>query len=473
MIRYLVIVGTIATIGSALGMANEASAAGTTTASENSSSRYSDKVEGISDDIPKRPQPLEILQGFKKEGPLKYEFQLPTGMVVSPNLLLYANYRTGIQAIDTTGDNDPRVEWANTLGTLANLEITGTERILFGMTPIHQGGKRTRYTFKHPDPALEGEFEDELNRDITTAFFEGELSEIFPIMDRRGTRPLDFGIAVGRQPVQIQEGFLIADTMDSVAVTRNTVPIPGTTFARVTALYAWRHKVHRRMNQKDTEAQLIGLFGVADVGHSTWDLGMTYLTSKSSNGGDQANFALSAQQPIVVFHRLFSTTFRTVGSVAVDDKSPAASSGVLFYVSVSTAPRKTEDIVYLNLFGAISDYSASSRGAGGPLGRTGLLFAGNGLTSGFGSPISNRADESFGGALGRQFFFNNRRTQLFGEVGGKFTSEGSSSAFGVAAKVSQALWHHLFVSVDGFGVRVSTMGGDFHYGMRSEVNFIF
>ena len=481
MLKNLVIVGIIAVIGSILGISSEVIAA-----EDDSSSRYSDEKKGISDKIPKRPQPLEILQGFKREGPLKYEFPLPTGMVVSPNLLLYANYRTGIQTIENTGEDDPRVEWTNTLGVLANLEITGTERVLVGMTPLNDGGLRTRYTFNDPNPLVEeDEFEAEWNSRITTAFFEGELSEMIPIIDWKGRRPLDYGIAVGRQPVQIQEGFLIADTIDSVAITRNTVPIPGTAYARITALYGWRHKIHRRMNQEDTKAQLFGLFGVADIGHSTLDLGVTYLTSTTVNGGDQVNVAISAQQPVIVFNRLFSTTFRVANSVALDKDNLAASDGTLLYCSISTTPRRTEDILYLNIFGAIDDYAPSSRAAGGPLGRTGLLFAGNGLTTAFGSPISNRTNESFGGSLGRQMFFNNRRTQLIGEIGGKWTDEGpvppgamqkpkSVVTFGGAAKVAQAIGRHVFVSLDAFGLRRESGGSDdFLYGVRSELNFIF
>ena len=50
--------------------------------------RYSDEVKGLKP-VPDRPQPLEWGQGYLKEGAYCCEFELPTGMVISPNLLIF------------------------------------------------------------------------------------------------------------------------------------------------------------------------------------------------------------------------------------------------------------------------------------------------------------------------------------------------------------------------------------------------
>ena len=108
----------------------------------------------------------------------------------------------------------------------------------------------------------------------------------------------------------------------------------------------------------------------------------------------------------------------------------------------------------------------------GPLGLTGLLFAGNGL--GAFSPISNQADDSFGGSLGYQIFFSPAlRRNLILEIGGrKDNSPDGFNALGIGAKISQAIGKHAFISLDLFGVHQSG-ARDTRYGLRSELNIIF
>jgi hypothetical protein len=431
-------------------------------------SRYSDEVTGMTvEDVPKRPKPiLELFQGYQRPGRLGYEARLPGGMILAPNLTIGVVYRNGIQAIDN-GVDAARLEWVNALAIFSTLTINQTERLVAGISPLTENGQKTKYTFR-PE-GEEGWSDDHYNARVTVLFFEGDLSEMFPKMDWKGRRALDFGIAVGRQGVVIQDGFLIADIMDSVAITRNTVPFGRASNARYTFLYGW-DGIHRGNNAEDDQAQLFGLFTTTDVAHSKIDFDMAFVDSTNERG-DQVNIALSTFHPTVLFGTYLNTTFRVATSVAVDEETAQVTEGTLLYSSISGAPKGTHDIVYFDAFWAIDNYAPASRTMGGPLGRVGLLFSGNGLAAG--SPISNRANDSYGGAFGYQKFFSStHRRNLILEMGGRVDDSPTGfNAFGITARLTQAIRRHTFVSVDVFAVRQEAR--DNSYGLRSELTFKF
>ncbi|MDP6111446.1 MAG: hypothetical protein QGG53_06210 [Planctomycetota bacterium] len=429
-------------------------------------SRYSDEVKGMSKDIPKRPEPLiELLQGYQRPGRLDYEIELPTGMVLSPNLTVYGVYRTGPQAVNN-GVDPTRVEWVHELSLFSALTLTHTERVVVGMAPLQEGGSRSKHIFEPDD---EKGTVNKLNGRITSLFFEGDLSEMLPKLDWEGRRPLDYGIAVGRQPVLIQDGFLIADLMDSVAITRNTIPFGSAAFGRLTFLYGW-NEINRSNNAEVGQTSIYGLFSGFDLYSSTVELDTAFLDSTDA-AGDQFNIALSAVQPIIVLGTEFNTTFRVAHSAAVDDETAQATDGTLFHTNISWAPKTTHNIAYVNAFWAVDQYAPASRSVGGPLGRAGLLFAGNGLASG--SPISNLTNETFGGSVGYQMFLthDNRRNLILEASGKVDDSPTGFSAFGIGGKISQAIGHHALISVDIFGIEQESRENS--YGLRSELTIKF
>jgi len=469
MLRNLIIIGVIALLGYGSGFSNVAKAAEEKpddTGAGESSSRYSDKVLGLKKqkDLPKRPEPLfELWQDYVNQGPYGYEFELPTGMVVSPGLLLFGNLDTGLEITDN-GVDDTAVDWVTTMDLFMNLTLSGTERVLVGMSPLkRKNGTKTRYSFE-PD----NEFNNETNARLSVAFFEGELSEMFPKLDMEGRLPLDFEIAVGRQPVVIQGGMLIHDTMDSLAITRSTLPLPGTNFARIGGFVAVDN-VHRSNNVDDGEGELYGVFSAVEVAHSTIELDMAYVDSTRAIG-DQFNIAASLIRPFIILEHAVDTTFRVATSNTPNEETMQATDGTLAYGSFSWAPKRTDDIIYLNAFATLDNYAPAARGSGGPLGIAGLLFAPNGLA---GAAIDNQANEAYGGALGYQMFFSPalRRNLIF-EVGGKLdNSPGGVDRVGVAVRYSQAVGKHVFFEVGGFAVEQESM--DDAFGLRTKLSLIF
>ena len=87
---------------------------------------------------------------------------------------------------------------------------------------------------------------------------------------------------------------------------------------------------------------------------------------------------------------------------------------------------------------------------GGPLGQTGVLFAGVGLGR-YGAPVAVRTDDTAGASLGYQLFFDHTREQVIFEVGGfKETKGESRGAMGTALRYQKAMGQHFIFVLDGF-----------------------
>ena len=236
-------------------------------------------------DLPPRPDLLaEIGDGFLDTGQLDAGFEVPIiGAVWQPRLWSYFIYRTAVQTFDAGANNAEReTEWAHRLDLFVNLQLTGTEKILLGLRPLdnNRANEFTRYTFKGRN---EG-WNDEFNYIPETLFFEGDLGSLFPVFDRAGVIPLDFGFTVGRQPITFQEGILINDTLDAVGLIRNNIPVPG-----------FRTSVHRPCGpgtgstaedlSRNPDENLFGLFTAADGQVSTYNLDLIYVQDDSNGDG--------------------------------------------------------------------------------------------------------------------------------------------------------------------------------------------
>ena len=125
------------------------------------------------DQIERTPPLLELGPGFLDTGRLERGFDIPTGAVWRPSLWVYGNLRTGINVIDPSGNDNRKIEWANRIDLFANLQLTGTERILVGLQPLQDQGQFTGYTI---EPEANEGWNDNTNLELTTFFFEGELS---------------------------------------------------------------------------------------------------------------------------------------------------------------------------------------------------------------------------------------------------------------------------------------------------------
>lgn len=424
--------------------------------------------------IPARPELLiEAGDAFLDSGNLFEGFQVPViGAVWQPRLWSYFIHRTAIQSFDNGAPRAERqTELATRLDFFANLQLTGTEKILLGLRPLDENrpGAFTRYTF---DGARQG-FTNELNTEIETLFFEGDIGSLLPVLDKAGIKPIDYGFTVGRQPFTFQEGILLNDTLDAVGLVRNNIVFPGTSNLRISALYGW-NRLNRSDDARDAEASVYGLFTAADTHVSTYNLDIVYVDD-NSDVGDGLYFGVSAIQRLRQFGGI-STAFRANTSIALDDDIPGdntVGSGTLLSVELSAIPPGSEDIWYFNTFGAIGNYTQAGREPilGGPLGALGILFASPNLSL-YGAEINPFTEEVVGFAAGYQAFYDHKRRNLVLEIAGKHDYDGRGfSSIGTGFQLQQAVGRYFQLTFESY--YVVNAERDNGLGARAEVQIVF
>lgn len=418
-------------------------------------SKHTDDALGFSDQpgelklegFPERPRPLiEWGEPFLGPGHVSKVVRLPTGAVWHPAFWMFGNYRTAVQTFDNGATRS--TEWANSLDLYGNLRLAATERILVGIRPLERNGRFTGYNF---EPGTRRGFQEDFSENslqVRTLFFEGELGELFPRLDRNDRIPLDYGISVGRQPLRLQDGLLVEDdSIDMVAITKNSVLPQGGSTLRISALFGW-NELERNDNLEDTSAYLAGLNAAADFPRSTYEADLLYVVSQNGTDGFYAGLGQTRR-----FGKL-NSVLRVVQSASVERESARVRTGTLLFGELSYTPSYGDDLVYLNGFWGIDDFSSAVRSptAGGSLGRVGILFSAVGLGN-YGSALGSTAERSVGGAMGYQMFFGpTKRQQLILELGGRNATDNTSPAAGaIGARYQHAFGRRVVVVLDAFG----------------------
>jgi len=416
------------------------------------------------DELPKRTPPiLELGADFLGTGNLDPGFRIPTGAVWQPSLWVYGTFRSSQQHYDG-GDGAPSVdEWANRLDLFANLQLTGTERIVLGLTPLHDDATFSGFI----DRGDGRETINGFNSDIEVLFFEGDLAELFPNWDVDDSSQNDIGFSVGRQSIVFQDGFLINDILDGVGFSKNNIAPAGVAWLtnwRSSVFYAWDN-VHR-FDVEDESAKLYAWFNQLDTIRSTINIDLAYVSS--DDFGDLYGYAIDSTQRF----GLINTTFRIAGSIA-DEESALANDGTLLFSEVSWTPVHTHNIAYLNAFLGIDNFTPIANGPtqGGPLGRTGILFAARGIGS-FPPALAGTVQESYGMAAGYQIFFGkpySARRQLILELGTRSTDDdlGGEEQYALGFRFQQALGRRFVWQLDGY-IADSNRRGTLN-GLRTEL----
>ena len=220
-----------------------------------SSSRLSDVPIGIQP-IPLRPPLIvETNDHFLSPGFLSPGIELPTGQVVRPSLWIFGTNQFGYNYFDNKTSSTKANELTDRLDLFAQLNLSGSERILFGVRPFDKevDNKRvyTRADFE------QGDFVNGTNFVPETFFFEGDFGQMFPNLDLYDHKLLDYGFSIGRQPLLIQDGLLInANRLDAISVTRNTLNGHGDLNSRTTAFFAW-DQIHRNDDNYDPDGHAV------------------------------------------------------------------------------------------------------------------------------------------------------------------------------------------------------------------------
>lgn len=393
-----------------------------------SKSRLSNKPKPLRKEhteLPERNPPIyEWNLPFLGPGNIISGFKSPTGAVWQPAFWVFGDFQTSAGIIND-GINPTRQYVSAAANINGNLQLTPTERIVIGFTPLSQGGNLGTGLL-HVD-GQGTSFVNALNPNIQTLFFEGDTRQLFPGIDPDDKLGLDFGFAIGKQWISFQDGVMINDNIQAIGITKDTIQIPaiGTQDMRVTGLFGWAD-IRRNDTFPDPSAYLLAIFTETDFRKSTVDVDFSYVGSDNprdpfgvQRGGSGAFFGASSTQRFGALN----TTFRVNTSSALDGTGTAVDNGALFTAEFSKTTEGSTNLLYANFFATAGDYTSAARSGqvGGPLERIGILFTP--LAAGLaGSPIPGDANHAFGGALGYQMFFG-PRNQLTLEIGGKVGRE--------------------------------------------------
>lgn len=430
--------------------------------------------------LPDRPHlAVEVGDGFLDTGNLDAGFEVPfLGAIWQPRLWAYAISRTAVQTYDNGFSGAQReTEIATRLDVFANLQLTGTEKILLGLRPLddNRPGDFTRYTF---DGQEEG-FNRNTRLGIETLFFEGDFGSVFPNLDKTGVEPIDFGFTVGRQPINFQEGILINDTIDAVGIIRNNIPFEGLSNFRASVMWGWNRLDRGDIAARnidldgDNDSNMFGVFLAGDAQETTYNLDSIYVND--DDGPDSLNVGVAAIRRIPLFGSAVATAFRVNSSFALEEEViGVAGNGTLITAELSQNVPGSNDIVYVNSFLNFGNYTQAGREdvVGGPLGNTGILFASPSLST-YGAEINPfLRDDTVGGAIGYQAFWNNGRRNLILEVAGRHDLSGDGfDSIGFGAQLQQALGQFYLVTMESF--YTINENRDDGWGARAELQIVY
>ena len=421
--------------------------------------------------IPARPAPpIEIGDPFLSTGPLFAGIDMPGGATWQPRLWVFGTMRSVVDTYDTgLGTKKSRdvedAEWANRLDLNVNLQLTGTERLFIGLRPLDRD-RANEFTGATIAPGKDAGTNDDINGNLRTLFFEGDVGSTLPVLDEKGILPIDFGYSVGRQPVNFQNGILINDTIDAVGLVRNSIHLPGTSNVRVTVMAA-NNELHRpNAPNNSIHSDLFGVFTTADVEETTFDLDLIRLDDKVTNGD-----AFYEGASLIRRYELLNIALRVNSSVATEAPTKASTNGTLVSGEFSMSPFKSDDLVYVDPYVAFGDFTQASKDptVGGPLAPLGILYAGYGIGT-IPSPLSSTAQDVAGFALGYQAFWDQKRQNLTVELGGRDHTEavpGQYNSGGIGAQFQQAVGQHVILQLNATAVAQEYHTAD--YGLRAEV----
>ena len=196
---------------------------------------------------------------------------------------------------------------------------------------------------------------------------------------------------------------------------------------------------------------MFGLFTFADASVSSYNLDLIYVEDNTNSDGFYAG--ASAIQRIRALGGI-STAFRVNSSFALEDEigGNVVGDGTLLTAEISSLVKKSDDIVYLNSYICIDNYTQAGREAivGGPLANTGILFASPNLST-HGAEINPFTDDTVGFATGYQAFWDDKRRNLILELGTRFdTNGGETDAVGTGFQLQQAVGRHVQLQLDSW-----------------------
>ncbi len=407
--------------------------------------------------------PIELGPKLLGLGKIEKGVRLPTGAIWQPALYLLGGLRSAISTQDTQGQ-DKVSEWSNRADVFFNLQLSATERVVLGFTPLSKGRSFSRYQFS---PDRGDGWDDQTNTDIDTFWFEGDLGELFPRLRNGQRKSLDMGFSIGRQVIAFQDSVMMNDALDALVLVKNNLHLlPHAPSTRLSMVYAWNN-INRADRSEDNSARFFGLFTETDTWKRTIELDLAFMTSDQE--ADGGFFGIASTQRI----GHWNTTVRINSSFTSQQETRNMRNGSLLTAQLSRNLKASHNVYYFNLFAGFDEYRVATRDTdvGGPLGLIGISFASPGLGT-FTPAISERLDNSYGFATGFQWFMNHERSNLMLEIAYKQQDNSFlKDQQAISLRYQKALGRRWLWQVDTYAANGQT--NETNYGLRTELGLQF
>jgi len=321
-----------------------------------------------------------------------------------PGLSVYGDWRTAVAYNSNNGKDIAQV--ATRLNLDVDFKLTATERIHAFFTPLQDGTKFTRFEFGGGDG--NGKFNDELNLNPQTLFFEGDAGSIYSGLTGQYAG-FDLPFTVGLFPLFLQNGIWANDAILGGAVTlpaRNSAALGLSNFD--ITFFAGFDNIDNasfvKANGKvdNDNANLFGVTTFVDAFNGYIEAGYGFLQGTGPEAGVEQHFLTAA------YSRRYANTISNSTRVFANfgDDGHGNGDGVAIISENSLiSPLPSTLLPYANFFVGFGNPTPLVDGNNaGILKNVGINFETDALT---GYPkLDDTASNTFGGALGVEYLFN-------------------------------------------------------------------
>ncbi len=366
---------------------------------------------------------------------------------LTPQLLVFGDYRTGVGVHRNKGAHVR--SWAHRLNLEGDLRLTGTERMHIAMGPLDHNGKFTRLDFSDGVS-----FEREMDAQLNTAFFEGDLGAI--VGGVRGVdAPFDLPITFGLVPLLYQNGIWMEDAIVGGAIAfpwRHSLPLNWSNFDAT--FFAGMHEVTSPAFNNDKDgAAVFGTAWFIEAYQGYIEADYAYLNDLQGLNRDYHNFAIAFTRRY--WHRI-SNSVRLIVNLGQDGPRTqrTADGGILLFENSLISGMPSNVVPYFNTFlGYGSPQSvARANGSGGIVRNTGINFESDGLT---GYPtLDDTGTHAYGGAIGINLLSADFRRQTVFEFaaldtyGNPSLSRAAGPQYGLGTRWQKAINNASLIRVD-------------------------
>jgi hypothetical protein len=320
-----------------------------------------------------------------------------------PGLAVYGDWRTAIASNNNNGKNVSQV--ATRLNLDVDLKITGTERVHAFFTPLQKNNKFSRFEFGNGDG--NGQFNDELDLNPQTLFFEGDAGSLYSGFSGQEAS-FDLPFTVGLYPLFLQNGIWANDNILGGAVSlpaKNSAALGLANFD-ITFFAAFDNVDNAGIIGADKgDNHLANLYGVTafiDAFDGYIETGYGVIQGRDEQDGLLTHFLTAAYT-----HRYFNTVSNSTRVFANFGSDPEGSSDGAALISENSLVTGLPSTLlpYANFFVGVGNPQPLVDGNNaGILKNVGINFETDALT---GYPkLDDSGSNAFGGAIGLQYLFN-------------------------------------------------------------------